>query len=133
VLRITARGASLMLSGDIEARSEALLLAAARVHPSSPLRADVLLVPHHGSRTSSTPAFIAAVAPVAALVTAGYRNRFGHPKPDVVARYRAAHATLLRTDRDGAITVDLGERASVGTERDQRHRYWYERPSHWAD
>ena len=51
------------------------------------LRADVLVVPHHGSRTSSTPAFIAAVAPRIAIIAAGYRNRFGHPRAEIVARY----------------------------------------------
>ena len=68
------------------------------------LAADVLLVPHHGSRTSSTPAFIAAVAPRIAVYTPGYRNRFGHPRPDVVARYDEArrphlsHGLRRRTD-----------------------------------
>jgi competence protein ComEC len=124
VLRVAARDASLLLTGDIEARSEAVLLATA------PLHADVLLVPHHGSRTSSTTAFIAATRPATAIVTAGYRNRFGHPKPDIVARYRAAHATMLRTDRDGAVSVGLGPGGiTVRAERDAHRRYWHDRPS----
>jgi competence protein ComEC len=123
VLRmVTAHGRAL-LTGDIEARDEALLLQAG----AGALRADALLVPHHGSRTSSTPAFIAAVAPRFAVFTAGYRNRFGHPKPDVVARYVVARAQVVRTDTGGAATIALGpDGVHVHAERDVRHRYWYD-------
>jgi hypothetical protein len=64
----------------------------------------VLLVPHHGSRTSSTAAFIDAVAPRVAVVQAGYRSRFGHPAPDVVARYAERGIEVVRSDRCGAWT-----------------------------
>ena len=67
------------------------------------MKADVLLVPHHGSRTSSSEAFIAAVAPRWAIVPAGYRNRFGHPAREVLARYEGAGVRVLRTDLDGAV------------------------------
>jgi competence protein ComEC len=125
VLRIEASGCAALLTGDIEARSEALLL---REQPEA-LRADVLVVPHHGSRTSSTAAFIAAVAPRIAIVTAGYRNRFGHPRADVMARYEQAGASIVRTDRDGAIVVTLDAdppRAQVA--RQTHRRYWYDVP-----
>jgi len=82
-------------------------------------------VPHHGSGTSSTPAFLAAVRPAHAVFTTGYRNRFGHPKPEIAARYLAAGAAGWRTDRDGAVTVTLatGE-VRVARFRDAQRRYW---------
>jgi competence protein ComEC len=126
VLRIEAGGQVALLTGDIEARSEAILLRAA----PDRLRADVLLVPHHGSRTSSTVAFIAAVDPAIAIVTAGYRNRFNHPRPDVVERYTRRGTRVPRTDRDGAVTVTLGtgEPLSLTRERELRRRYWLDPP-----
>ena len=93
-----AAGRSLLLTGDIEARQELRLLESS----AGALAADVLLVPHHGSRTSSTPAFIDAVAPSVAVVQAAYRSRFNHPAPAVVARYEARGITLQRSDRCGA-------------------------------
>jgi competence protein ComEC len=122
VLKISAAGGKLLLTGDIEMRSEQELLARA---PDA-LRADVLVVPHHSSRTSSTEEFIAAVQPRWAVLPVGYRNRFGHPKEDVVERYRASGAQLLRTDRAGAVLLRLeAEGVSVGAYRELRRRYWY--------
>jgi competence protein ComEC len=85
-------------------------------------------VPHHGSRTSSTPAFVAAVAPRVAVFAAGYLNRFDHPRPDVVARYTRRGAAPMRTDLLGAVTVKLGPRDELDAagERDRRRRYWYD-------
>jgi competence protein ComEC len=90
--------------------------------------ADVLVVPHHGSRTSSTPAFVAAVAPRFALIAAGYRNRFGHPRGEILARYAHAGAAGLRTDLGGAISVTLvpGAAIDVGLQRERARRYWYD-------
>lgn len=125
VLRVQSAGGGVLLTGDIEARSE---LALAR---SGGARfADVLIVPHHGSRTSSTEAFVAAVSPSLAVFAAGYRNRFGHPRADVVARYRRIGAKLARTDLEGAITIEIepGEPIRVSTERTRQHRYWYDHP-----
>jgi competence protein ComEC len=81
-------------------------------------------VPHHGSRSSSSPQFIAAVAPRWAIVPAGYRNRFGHPSAEVLERYRTAGVQVLRTDRDGAVIVFLKEEIEVRVERALRGRYW---------
>src|SRR5688572_32020897 len=117
VLRIEAAGAAMLLTGDIERAAESALAGEA-------LRSDVLLVPHHGSRTSSSDEFIAAVAPRWAVVPAGYRNRFGHPAREVLARYEGAGVRLLRTDLDGAVSVILGQELQVAAERARHRRYW---------
>jgi len=124
VLRVASAGGAILLTGDIERAAEGMLLETA-----SSLRSNVLLVPHHGSRTSSTAAFIAAVAPQWGIVPAGYRNRFGHPNGEVVGRYAGAGVRLLRTDLDGAVHVRLGPSGiEVAAERSMRPRYWRARP-----
>jgi competence protein ComEC len=122
-LRVSARGASMLLAGDIEAAQEAQLLAAA----PEKLAAAILLAPHHGSATSSTPAFMAAVRPQHGIFQVGYRNRYRHPRPDVVARYRAAGAAVWRTDEAGAIELELGDRAMLRAYRHSHARYWHGR------
>ena len=126
VVRVDSAHGSALLAGDIEARSERALLARRR----DALAADVLVVPHHGSRTSSTPAFVRAVSPVYAVVGAGYRNRFGHPRPDVVARYATAGARIVRTDLEGALTFTFapGHPLAPASARAQRARYWLAAP-----
>ena len=123
VIKVTSAYGTLLLTADIEALSEAELLARA----PAKLRADVLIVPHHGSRTSSTQVFVDAVDPHLALFTNGYRNRFGHPRPEVVARYEVRHIPLLRSDRDGAIIV-VFDKAGIGVTAWRRaaRRYWYD-------
>jgi competence protein ComEC len=120
-LRIVAPGGTVLLPGDIEARQEAALVA----RLGDALRSDVLLVPHHGSGTSSTPAFLAAVRPGVALLQVGYRNRYRHPKKEVVARYAQAGVPLFRTDEAGAITVVIDEKVTVTAYRETRRRYWH--------
>ncbi len=121
VVRVSAGGKVALLTGDVEEAAERALLASA----SGALRADIALVPHHGSRTSSTAAFVAAVSPRFAVVPVGYRNRFGHPRPDVLDRYVAAGARILRTDRDGALSFRIGaEGVAVARHRDAARRYW---------
>jgi competence protein ComEC len=118
VLRIAAQGGSMLLTGDIERAAEASML-------DQPLKSDVMLVPHHGSRTSSSAEFIAAVAPRWAVVTVGYRSRFGHPSAEVLERYRAAGAAVRRTDLDGAVHILLETQGPrVIGEREARPRYW---------
>jgi competence protein ComEC len=122
VLRVTAQGgARLLLTGDIEAAQEAALLA----RHGRALRSQVLLVPHHGSRGSSTQAFIEAVAPGTALVQAAYRSRFGHPAPEVVARYQALGVELQRSDACGAWSWQV--QGSTRCERESAARYWHHR------
>jgi len=110
VLRITQSTQSVLFTGDIEATGERALLART---PASALASMVLKAPHHGSRTSSSAAFIAAVRPQVAVLSLGYRNHFGFPAAEVVDRYVAAGALVLRTDRSGAVSVDLDERPLV--------------------
>jgi competence protein ComEC len=120
VLRIATAGGSMILTGDIERAAEGALL-----KKENSLKSDVLLVPHHGSRTSSTEQFIAAVSPRWAVVPVGYRNRFGHPNREVMDRYRDAGADIVRTDLGGAVRVLLtGRDVQVTTERARQARYW---------
>jgi competence protein ComEC len=123
VLRIAAPGGRVLLSGDIERAAERELL---RRVPAL-LQADVLIVPHHGSATSSSAEFVETVAPRFAVFTVGYRNRFGHPREDVLERYRGAGSALLRTDAAGAIEMRLAAGSlRVESERDRSRRYWRE-------
>jgi competence protein ComEC len=125
VLRVQTASGAMLLTGDIERAAEDFLS-----KNSSILKAEVLLVPHHGSRTSSSEAFIQAVAPRWAVVPAGYRNRFGHPARDVLERYQGAGVRMLRTDLDGAIQVLLGSDAlEIRGERALRPRYWRRVPA----
>jgi competence protein ComEC len=125
VLRVRAvagEGGSALLTGDIEAAQEqdlALVLA--------PPRVDLLMVPHHGSQTSSSPALLAAAAPRLAFVQAGYRNRFGHPAPAVLARYQAAGVPVLASPACGALHWRSDTR-EARCERERVRRYWRERP-----
>ena len=124
VLRVDAGGRRMLLTADIEAPDEAALLTR---YPGD-LAADALLMPHHGSKTSSTPAFLKAVGAGAAVIPVGYRNRFGHPKGEVLARYEAMGTQLWRTDRDGAVRIVLnGKELAWSGWRHQRRRYWFGR------
>ncbi|MCC7099971.1 MAG: DNA internalization-related competence protein ComEC/Rec2 [Rubrivivax sp.] len=121
VLRVQAAQGSALLTGDIERAQELALVD----RLGTKLRADVLLVPHHGSRTSSSGNFLAAVAPRVALVQAAYRSRFGHPAPDVVARYATHGIALLRSDRCGAWSWRAD--GSMHCQRELDARYWHHR------
>jgi competence protein ComEC len=125
VIRVSGASGSVLLTGDIEARAEL-----AMIERNASLRSDLLVVPHHGSRTSSTEAFIAAVRPAVAVYTPGYRNRFGHPRPEIVARYAAAGIRAYRTDYDGALSFAFGEPGlpTPRQEREREKRYWRDPP-----
>lgn len=124
VLRVEAAGGSgLLLTGDIESAAERKLL---RNH-ADVLPADVLVVPHHGSKTSSLQAFVRAVAPNIAVFPAGHLNRFRFPDRHVVARYAAAGASLYQTGKSGAIGITLAADSAdpvVSRYRMTSPRYW---------
>lgn len=129
VMAIEAPGTRVLLTGDIEARSERALLA----RGADALRSDVLLVPHHGSTTSSTEPFVAAVNPSIAIFTVGYRNRFGHPRAEVLERYTDLGSRILRSDRDGAVLLESGAKGlRVERHRARYRRYWHDPPAHLA-
>ena len=120
VLRVVSPYGSLFLPGDIEKRTESRLL-----QSSGNLRTDILIAPHHGSRTSSTPEFVHAVAPALTVFSVGYRNRFGHPHPAINARYRQAGIRTLRTDLSGALLIAMNpDGVEVQGWRDAGRRYW---------
>ena len=100
VLRLSDGQVHILLTGDIEKRTEEKL-----VEEHAPLTADFLKAAHHGSKTSSTEDFISTVAPRMAVVSVGEANPFGHPSESVVERFQQDGVRLLRTDRDGAITA----------------------------
>jgi competence protein ComEC len=118
VLRVEAGASALLLTGDIERRGETALL-------TEPIAADVVVVPHHGSATSSSPSFVAAVAAKHAIVSAGYANRWGFPRPEVRERWRESGAEVIATGGAGAVSIVLAPSGvAVEAERDLRHRYW---------
>jgi competence protein ComEC len=120
VLRIEGSTQTALLTGDIEADQERALLGT-----GAALKSDVLLVPHHGSRTSSTAELLDAVHPRVAVVQAGYRNRFGHPRPDVLQRYADRSIEVVRSDRCGAWWWHAD--GTMSCERQTSARYWHAR------
>ncbi len=124
VLRVQAGKHSVLLTGDIERAAEGELV---RMFGNK-LASDVLVAPHHGSRTSSTPVFLDAVSPTVALFPVGYRNRYGFPKAQIVQRYVNRQVRLFDTAQHGAIELQLGGEAlldMVTTHRQQAARYWH--------
>lgn len=127
VLKIDSEHGSVLIPGDIEGKAEAELLA----RHGEAVRADVLVAPHHGGKRTSSPEFVAAVGARAVVFPVGYRNRFGHPHADVLARHAATGAALRRTDQAGAVTITMmpDGALSVAPEREARRRYWHNTPS----
>lgn len=123
VLRVGNGRASALLAGDIEKDQEAAL-----VQRGSALQADVLLAPHHGSKTSSSAVFLDAVKPRIVVAQAGYRNRFGHPAAEVVARYDGVGARLVDSPHCGAAHWSSRAPDAVQCERALHARYWRHRP-----
>lgn len=119
VLKVTAAGRSVLVLGDVERRGERAVAA----HPGA--EADVVVVAHHGSATSSTPALVAAAGARLALVSAAHKNRWNFPRPDVVQRWTAAGAEVRSTAEAGALYVDVRVGGiELTSERARRRRYW---------
>ncbi|MBI5664225.1 MAG: DNA internalization-related competence protein ComEC/Rec2 [Nitrospirae bacterium] len=123
VLKIESDDASILFTGDIEQEAEDDIL-----FLGSRLKSDIIKVPHHGGRTSSSEGFINAVAPQIAVISAGRGNSFGHPHKDTLDRYEKAGAKVFRTDMNGAVTISLSRNAyQVETYEDsvfKRVRAW---------
>jgi competence protein ComEC len=123
VLKITTAYGSVLLPADIEKKTEYELL---KNHFAT-LGSTVLVAPHHGSRTSSTEEFVRQVGPRFVIFSVGYRNRFGHPKAEILERYRALGSMLLRSDTDGAVLLRFtGSGIAVESSRVLRRRYWHD-------
>ncbi len=121
VLRVSAGENHILLTADIENQVEQRLL----VEHADKLAADLMVVPHHGSKSSSTDSFITTVKPEYAVFTVGNRNRYGHPKDEIVQRYTDMGAEILRSDQDGAILVEMDEQGlQVERYRKTHWRYW---------
>jgi len=123
VLKISSQGGSVLLTGDIERSAEKDLVILAY----DQLQADVLLAPHHGSKTSSTREFIASVKPKEVVYSAGYRNRFGFPKPEVVSRYTQANIRQWNTANSGMLQYRFGslkDSYQRWSYRQENRRFW---------
>ncbi|WP_068826281.1 DNA internalization-related competence protein ComEC/Rec2 [Pseudomonas sp. BMS12] len=121
LLKVEAGGEALLLTGDIDSAAERALLNADR-----DVRADWLQVPHHGSRSSSSSAFLDAVAPLQALLSRGRHNPFGHPHEQVMARYRARGIEVHDSAEEGAVRLRLGS-GEAATSWRQHARFWREK------
>jgi competence protein ComEC len=121
VLKIQSKHGTILLTGDIEVAAESWLVETY----GKDLKTDVLVAPHHGSRTSSTVPFLQAVQPDYVLIPAGYRNQFGHPDEDVLARYQQINAKWLNSANSGAISVNAKNNAfAVQGMRETESKYW---------
>jgi competence protein ComEC len=123
VLLIEAGGQQALLTGDIEAPAERWLV---REYGDN-LRVDILQAPHHGSRSSSIPAFVQATRAKWVVMSAGYRNRFNHPHKDVVERYHNVGSEVLLSTHNGAIWIELGgaQAEILSRYRQQQRRFWF--------
>ena len=124
VILITVGEHKLLITGDIEAEAERSILQQGLIGP-----VDIVIVPHHGSRTSSVLQFVDELRPSVALVAAGYRNRWGFPKPDVRARWQSAGAAVLTTADSGALSFQLCAGEALGVVREHRSdekRMWHD-------
>jgi len=123
VLRVSNAYHSLLLTGDIQRKAEKLLI---KNHKQL-LSSEVITMPHHGSKTSSTQSFLEAVSPTLTIISAGYRNRFGHPKQEVLNRYKSLSVKILDTIHAGEIEVDFPEDNKpivIRKYRQIKQRFW---------
>lgn len=123
VLKVTANGQSILLTGDIQKAVEKKL----QTHLTHKLASTVMLVPHHGSAYSSSESFIQAVHPKVALISVGHRNRYHHPSPLVIQRYENEDIQLYRTDQMGALSLKIGKghrELFIEQSRNKQHNVW---------
>ncbi|MFO1257355.1 MAG: DNA internalization-related competence protein ComEC/Rec2 [Gammaproteobacteria bacterium] len=123
VLKVTVAEQSILISGDIEKHAEAKLLK----YPHDKLQSNIVVVPHHGSLSSSTPQFVKALSPQYALIPVGVANQYGLPKEVVVKRYEAIGSTVLLTSQTGAIWFKLAANQPLGEPvlwREQQRKIW---------
>ena len=122
VLKVSSEHGSVLLTGDIERQAEESLLKNA----NDLIKSDVLLVPHHGSKTSSTNEFISAVAPKYAFIPTGYRNRFGFPKQDIMSRYETHGVETLVSYKTGEISAKFRKGGlQIDEFRTSNRRFWH--------
>jgi competence protein ComEC len=142
-VKVSSEFGSLLLTGDIEKEAENTLLndvieddaLQANIHEvsgesiSSRLKSDVLIAPHHGSKTSSTRQFVQAVGAQHVIFTVGYLNRFKHPKPLIQERFEDSGALIYRSDYQGALTFDFTQTKSIRVSalRQSQPRYWHDK------
>lgn len=120
LLHISGPGLNVLLTGDIEVASETALLGSALP------QIDLVSAPHHGSASSSTPAFLNILRPELVIVSAGYKNRFHHPDSLVMKRYRKRNSWVLNTADQGSVSVYFDDRLTVRLAREMHPRLWYE-------
>lgn len=132
VLKISSASGSLLLTGDIERPVEMELIEQQQNNQAPiSLKSDVMIAPHHGSKTSSSVEFINEVQPGLTIFTVGYLNRFRHPRVEIVKRYESGQSKILRSDYHGAITLNFVASNSKGAFnaagwRKQNRRYWHD-------
>ena len=128
VMQVSSSAGSVLFTGDIENKTENKLLD----KYGAQLDSDILIVPHHGSKTSSSVSFIKAVDPVLSVISVGYKNRYRLPNSRVIARYDSMNSEWLQTDKTGAVTVRLSTEADLIIEkyRESAARYWHHISAH---
>ena len=135
VVKVTSQFGRILLTGDIEKQAESALLQAIRYAPSGDalevdgmLKSDVLIAPHHGSKTSSTLDFIEAVDAKQVIFTVGYLNRFKHPKPLIEKRFEESGAVNYRSDYHGALVIDFTNNKPIQIKswRQTQPKYWHD-------
>lgn len=121
VLKISTQQYSILLTGDIEKEAEAHLI---KIWPDA-LKSDILISPHHGSKTSSSDAFLAAVNPQWVIISSGYKNRFNHPAKPVTDRYKKHNIKILNTNCSGQINIKLADQIEINQYRQSQKRYFW--------
>ena len=124
VLKVDGAGGSVLLTGDIEAVGETALVE----RSGDRLRSDILVAPHHGSKTSSSEAFLDRVSPRWALIPAGYLNRFGFPHAWVLSRYRARGIPVMTTGEGGALILLVDREPAEPHPYRTEHRHYWRQP-----